>query len=101
MEELMYGMLIPIIATVGFAIYTIRVLFLKDMRPLENGGPHKYKDKEKYRDTAGKLLLMMTIFSAVSGVLSLYHAIASFVVIAVGMLVFIILWKRMHDHYGW
>lgn len=101
MEQLLQGLFIPIIATVGFAFYTFQVMVLKNTKLLENGVARNFKDKEKYRDMAGKLLLMMTIVSAVSTVLTQVSETASFVVFLIGLVVFLFLWKRMHDQYGW
>ena len=94
---------IPLIVTIGMLYYAVRLLVMKDMNALQNGRDgrkRKLKDPEKYRVTAGRLLLMLAGFSAVMAVVSLFSAAAGLGIICVGVIIFMVLWRRMDGKYG-
>ena len=99
-QDQMFPLLISIMATAGLLYYAFRVLVQKDMKALYGKTKRKYKDEEKYRVGAGRLFILLAGFSAAMGVVGLFSRTASLLVILTGVVIFMILWKRMDDRYG-
>lgn len=92
--------MIPIMMAVVLGYYAARLLMFHDAESITGDKAGKLKDKEKYIQESGKLIIFMAVGSAVMALVLYFNIYAAIAEIAIWFLVFGILWKRMNDKYG-
>ncbi|MCD7818822.1 MAG: hypothetical protein LUH07_07200 [Lachnospiraceae bacterium] len=92
---------IPLLMFVVLAYYSFRLLVLHDTEAIRGKTNYKkLKNKDKYTEEAGKLMLFLAVGSLIMIGVLYFNIMASVVLICIWIVVFGILWKRMNDQYG-
>ena len=92
---------VPILMAGGLGYYAIRILVFHDLSSISGKDKkRKYKNEEMYAKTAGKLMLFLSIASLAMSVILYWYPKAAMAEILVCIVIFGILWKRMHEKYG-
>lgn len=100
MEQYLSDALIPLLMTIALGYYSFRLLVLHDVEAIRGKTGKKLKDEKKYAREAGKLMTFLAVASLVMALLMYFSEIIAFALIAVCLIIFGILWKKMHEKYG-
>lgn len=92
--------MIPLLMVVVLGYYAVRLLVLHDTEAVRGKNGKKLKDEEKYAKEAGKLMVFLALSSLLMAGIMYFNVMASVVQIVICVVIFGVLWKRMHEKYG-
>lgn len=92
--------MIPLLMVAVLGYYAVRLLVLHDTESIRGKNGRKLKDEEKYAKEAGKLMAFLALASLLMAGIMYFSVPAAVIQIVVCVVVFGVLWKKMHEKYG-